>query len=44
MQACPHRRRRIATSMVPDDWLSDAEKDTPRGIWLRFVHRINAFV
>jgi hypothetical protein len=31
-------------TIVPDDWLSDAEKSTPRGIWLCFVQRINSLV
>jgi hypothetical protein len=43
MQACRHRRSRIATSMVPDDWLSDAENGTSKGIWSDFVQRINSF-
>jgi hypothetical protein len=30
MQACRQRGRRIATAMVPDDWLSDAENATAR--------------
>jgi hypothetical protein len=28
MQACRQRGRRIATAIVPDDWLSDAENAT----------------
>jgi hypothetical protein len=39
----PAPRERIATAMVPDDWLSDAENATPRRIWLDFVHRTNSF-
>jgi hypothetical protein len=35
MQACRQRGRRIATAMVPDDWLSDAENATPRAFgWI----------
>jgi hypothetical protein len=44
MQACRHRKRRIATSTVPDDWLSDAENGTSKGIWSDFVQRTNSFV
>ena len=43
MQACRQRGRRITTSMVPDDWLSDAENGTSKGIWSDFVQRINSF-
>jgi hypothetical protein len=43
MQACRQRGRRIATAMVPDDWLSDAENSTAQGIWPIFVQRINTF-
>jgi hypothetical protein len=43
MQACRQRSRRIVTSIVPDDWLSDAENGTPRGIWQHFVHCTNPF-
>jgi hypothetical protein len=43
MRACLLRRRCIATVMVPDEWLSDAESGTPRAIWVRFVQRINSF-
>jgi hypothetical protein len=39
----PAARERIATAMVPDDWLSDAENSTAWGIWSIFVRRINSF-
>ena len=37
----PAPQGRIATSMVPDDWLSDAENGTSKGIWSDFVQRTN---